>query len=107
MILQNTVHFLLLLTIISGLVGLFLFEDNLRKIAGLAAAYSGIIILMIFLFKDDQKSKELFALITTTLIIFSVTLAAGIEIVSEITKMEINSGNKIINSNSDLNSDSD
>jgi multisubunit Na+/H+ antiporter MnhG subunit len=71
-----------------GLFGLFLFNDHLRKIACLSVAYSSLIILIIFLFKNSENSKELFAAVVTILIIFGVILAVGIGIISNAANLE-------------------
>ncbi len=87
-ILQNSLLFLLIATISLGLSGLFLFSDYFRKIIGLGIAYSGLIILLILLFKISDKSKELFEILITISIIFSITLATGIGIISNIAKLQ-------------------
>lgn len=98
-LIQNGLIFLLVLTTAIGLFGLFLFNDHLRKISCLSIAYSSLIILVIFLFRNSERSKELFAFIVTILIIFSIILAIGIGIISNTAKLmeKQRSKNQILN----------
>ena len=86
--LQNNLILLLVFSIALGLFGLFLYRSYLKKICCLSISYSSLIILMILLFKDSEKSSELFPAIVTILIIFSVILATGIGIISNASKLE-------------------
>ena len=87
-LIQTSLIFLLVFTTAIGLLGLFLFTDHLRKIACLSISYSSLIILIIFLFRNSEKSKELFGAVVTILIIFGIILAVGIGIISNAAKIE-------------------
>ncbi len=87
---QSGLIFLLIFVLIAGLVGVFCHDNYLKKIACLSVSYTNLIIILIIFSKNSQKASQLFSIITTTLILFSITLAVGIGIIFNIAKLKQN-----------------
>jgi hypothetical protein len=69
-------------------MGLIFFRFNVKKIASLSVAYSSLVLLLLIIASLNPKIKELYILLTTILIIFSVNLICAIGIISNIEKLE-------------------
>ncbi len=86
-LIQTILIFMLIFSLVSGLVGVFYYENYLKKIACLSVSYTNLIIVLIIFSKNSEKASQLFNIITTILILFSITLAIGIGIISNIAKL--------------------
>jgi len=86
-LIQAILIFMLIFSLVSGLVGVFCYENYLKKIACLSISYTNLIIILIIFSKNSEKASQLFNIITTILILFSITLAIGIGIISNISKL--------------------
>ncbi|MES2676765.1 MAG: hypothetical protein V4612_00425 [Pseudomonadota bacterium] len=86
-LIQTILIFLLIFSLVSGLVGVFYYENYLKKIACLSVSYTNLIIILIIFSKNSEKASQLFNIITTILILFSITLAIGIGIIANIAKL--------------------
>jgi hypothetical protein len=93
---QNSLIFALIFVLVAGLVGVFCYDNYLKKIACLSVSYTNLIIILIIFSKNSQKASQLFSMITTMLILFSITLAVGIGIIFNIARLKQNknSGSK-------------
>ena len=89
-LIQSSLIFLLIFVLIAGLIGVFFHDNYLKKIACLSVSYTNLIIILIIFSKNSQKASQLFSIITTTLILFSITLAVGIGIIFNIAKIKEN-----------------
>jgi hypothetical protein len=89
-LIQNILIFLLIFGIIAGLLGSFYCDNYLKKISCLSASYTNLIIMLTIFAQNSQKASELFSIITTLLILFSINLAVGICIISNIAKLKQN-----------------
>lgn len=86
--LQNTLIFLLIFSLVSGLAGVFYYENYLKKISCLSVAYTNLIIIFIIFSRNDEKAVQLLGILTTILILFSITIAVGIGIITNISKLD-------------------
>ncbi len=86
-LIKNILVFLLIFSLVSGLIGVFYYDNYLKKIACLSVSYTNLIIILIIFSKNNEKASQLFEIITTMLILFSITLAIGIGIISNISKL--------------------
>lgn len=93
-LIQNILVFLLIFSLIAGLVGVCYCNNYLRKIVCLSISYTNLIVMLFIFAQNSQKASELFSVITTTIILFSITLAVGTSIIFNIIKLETN---KLIN----------
>ncbi len=84
---QNILVFLLIFGLFSGIGGVFYFDQYFKKIICLSVAYTNLIIILIIFAKSSEKADQIFEIITTALILFSITLAVGIGIIFNITKL--------------------
>jgi hypothetical protein len=80
------IYFLLVLAIISGLFGLFFYQEYVKKISCLAVAYSSFLALLVILSGKSSQANELILIMVTILIIFAINLLIGITIISNINK---------------------
>jgi hypothetical protein len=87
---QSSLIFGLIFILIAGLVGVFCYDNYLKKIACLSVSYTNLIIILIIFSKNSQKASQLFSIITSLLILFSITLAVGIGIIFNIAKLKEN-----------------
>lgn len=87
-ILQNGLILILISTICFGFAGLFWQQYYTKKIASLSVAYSSLILLLLIVAKNSDKAKDLYMLLVTILVIFSVTMVCGIGIIANIIKLE-------------------
>jgi hypothetical protein len=87
---QNSLVFALIFILIAGLVGVLCYDNYLKKIACLSVSYTNLIIILIIFSKNSEKASQLFSIITTLLILFSITLAVGIGIIFNIAKLKEN-----------------
>jgi cytochrome bd-type quinol oxidase subunit 2 len=85
---QNIIVFLLLFSLVFGLCCIFFYDNYLKKISCLSVAYTSLILIVIIFIKDSDKSNQIFAIIVTALILFSITLAIGIGIISNIARLK-------------------
>jgi hypothetical protein len=74
---QNIVVFLLIFSLVAGAVGIFCLKSDAKKISCLSACYINLIITLVIFSKNSEKASQLFSIITTALILFSITLALG------------------------------
>lgn len=77
---------LLILLIISGLFGLFLFKEYIKKISCLSVSYSGFIVFVTLISFENTKFNEILAIIVTILIIFIFNLLLGIGIARKVSQ---------------------
>ncbi len=89
-VIQNSLVFALIFVLIAGLVGVFCYDNYLKKIACLSVSYTNLIIILIIFSKNSQKASQLFNMVTTMLILFSITLAVGIGIIFNIARLKQN-----------------
>lgn len=87
---QNSLIFGLIFILVGGFIGVFFYDNYLKKIACLSVSYTNLIIILIIFFKNSQKATQLFSIITSLLILFSITLAIGIGIIFNIAKLKQN-----------------
>jgi len=87
---QSSLIFALIFILIAGLIGVFCYDNYLKKIACLSVSYTNLIIILIIFSKNSQKASQLFSIITSLLILFSITLAVGIGIIFNIAKLKEN-----------------
>lgn len=87
-ILQNSLILILISTICFGFFSLFWQQQYTKKIASLSVAYSSVILLLLIVAKNSDKAKDLYILLITILITFSITMICGIGIVANIIKLE-------------------
>jgi hypothetical protein len=85
---QSSLIFALIFILIAGLIGVFCYDNYLKKIACLSVSYTNLIIILIIFSKNSQKASQLFSIITSLLILFSITLAVGIGIIFNIAKLK-------------------
>ncbi len=85
---QSSLIFALIFILIAGLIGVFYYDNYLKKIACLSVSYTNLIIILIIFSKNSQKASQLFSIITSLLILFSITLAVGIGIIFNIAKLK-------------------
>ncbi|MFT5703465.1 MAG: putative membrane protein [Rickettsiales bacterium] len=86
--LQNILIFLLIFSSVAGLAGVFYCKNYLKKISCLSVAYINLIIIFIIFVKNSEKASELLGMVTTILILFSITIAVGIGIIANISKLD-------------------
>lgn len=86
--LQNTIILLLILTVSTGLLGLFFYSDYLKKMSCLSVSFISLIVLFIIIAKNSAKAKDLYIIIGSIIIIFSISLITGIGIISNISRLE-------------------
>lgn len=87
-LIQNILIFLLIFSLVAGLMGMFLYGNYLKKISCLSVAYTSLILIVTILSKNSEKSSQIFSIIVTMLILFSITLAIGIGIISNIARLK-------------------
>ena len=98
-LIQNILIFFLIFSLIAGLVGVFYCNNYIKKIACLAVSYSNLIIMLIIFAKNSQKADDLFSIIPTILILFSIIFAVGIYIISNIARLTHNKQTKALGAN--------
>ena len=86
--LQNVIIFLLVLTASLGLFGLFFYSDYLKKMSCLSVAFISLITLFVILARNNYKSNDLYIIIGTIIIIFSISLITGIGIIANIARLD-------------------
>lgn len=86
--LQNNLILLLLFTTAFSLAGLFLYNDYMKKICCLSLSYLALILLFTIIFKNNDNANDLFSILITIFIIFLITLATGVGIISNISKIK-------------------
>lgn len=87
-LLLNILIFLLIFSVVAGLLGMFLYKNYLKKISCLSVAYVSLILILVIFLKNSVESGQLSAVIFTMLILFSITLAIGIGIISNIDRLK-------------------
>jgi hypothetical protein len=80
------IYGLLIFLCLAGLLGLFFFQEYLRKISCLSVAYSSFLILITLLSLKSAKLNEVLVIMVSILAIFSVNLLIGIGIVKNIAE---------------------
>ncbi|MFT6077178.1 MAG: hypothetical protein ACJA02_000584 [Myxococcota bacterium] len=86
-LIQNIIIFLLVFSLVGGLFGLFYCPNFFRKVICLSISYVSLLIILIIFAKNTQQSAIFLSLITTSFILFSVSLSVGLGIISNITKL--------------------
>ncbi len=81
---------LLILLCISGLVGLFLFQEYTKKISSLSIAYSSFLILAVMLSLKSSNLNQTLSIMTTILVVFSINLFVGMGIIKNIAEVDKN-----------------
>ena len=74
--------------VIIGLFGLFLYSDYLKKMSCLSVAFISLVVLFIILARNSYKANDLYVIIGTIIIIFSISLITGIGIISNIARLD-------------------
>jgi hypothetical protein len=87
-LIQNILVFLLIFSLVAGLVGVWFYDNYLKKISCLSVVYTNLILVLIIFSKNSEKASQLFTIITTIVILFSITLVVGIGIISNIARLE-------------------
>lgn len=82
------IYGLLIFLCLAGLLGLFFFQEYLRKISCLSVAYSSFLILITLLSLKSAKLNEVLVIMVSILAIFSVNLLIGIGIVKNIEEAQ-------------------
>lgn len=75
-----TICALLILSCLIGLLGLFLFQEYVRKISCLSVSYSSFLILIVALSLGNEKMNEVLVIMVSILAVFAVNLLIGIGI---------------------------
>lgn len=75
---------MLILMCLIGVLGLFYFNDFIKKISYLAVSYSSFIILISFIAQKNIKLDEIMVVIISITIIFSINLLIGIGIIKQL-----------------------
>ena len=77
---------LLILACLAGILGLFSFQEYIRKISCLSVSYSSFLILMMILSLKNEKMNEVLIIMVSILAIFAVNLLIGIGIARNIAR---------------------
>jgi len=77
-------YLLLIFVCISGLSGLFLFKDYIKKISSLSVAYSGLIALLSLIAHNNNLLEKTLTFFISLLLIFSINLMIAIGIIKNI-----------------------
>lgn len=76
---------LLIMVVIIGVVGMFFYQEYLKKICCLSISYSSFLLLMIILsFKNSDKFSVILTIMVSILIVFASSLFIGINIAKNI-----------------------
>lgn len=75
---------MLILMCLIGVLGLFYFNDFIKKISYLSVSYSSFIILISFIARKNIKLDEIMVVIISITIIFSINLLIGIGIIKQL-----------------------
>ncbi len=75
---------LLILSCLIGFLGLFLFQEYVRKISCLSVSYSSFLILMVALSLGNENMNEVLVIMVSILAVFAVNLLIGIGIARNI-----------------------
>lgn len=76
---------LLILSCMAGILGLFLFQEYIRKISCLSVSYSSFLILIVMISLKNEKMNEVLIIMVSILAIFAVNLLIGIGIARNIS----------------------
>jgi hypothetical protein len=76
---------LLISICLSGLLGLFLFQEYVKKISCLSVSYSSFLILVVLLSLKNNKQNEILIIMVSVLILFAINLLTGIAIAKNIS----------------------
>lgn len=79
---------LLILLCISGLIGLFLFQEYTKKISSLSITYSSFLILAVILSLKSSNLNQTLSIMTTILVVFSINLFIGMGIIKNIAEVD-------------------
>ena len=79
---------LLIFLCLSGLCGLFFYQEYVKKISCLSVSYSNFLVLIILIALRNTRLSEILLIMVTILIVFIVNLLVGITIASNISKIE-------------------
>lgn len=85
---QSIMIFFLVLATSIGLFGLFFYSDYLKKMSCLSVAFISLILLFVIIAKNSYKANDLYVIIGTVIIIFSISLITGIGIISNIARLD-------------------
>ncbi|MBM3589873.1 MAG: hypothetical protein FJX30_00655 [Alphaproteobacteria bacterium] len=84
-------YFLLIFICISGLSGLFLFKDYVKKISSLSVAYSSLIVLLLLIAYSNNLLEKTLTFFISLLLIFSINLMIALGIIKNIGEVKLNS----------------
>ncbi len=79
-----TICTLLILCSLAGILGLFLFEEYIRKISCLSVSYTSFLVLIVMLSLRNDKMNEALIIMVSILAVFAVNLLIGIGIAKNI-----------------------
>jgi len=82
------IYGLLIFLCLVGLLGLFFFQEYIRKISCLSVSYSSFLILITLLSLKNTRMNEVMVIMVSILAIFSVNLLIGIGIVKNIAETQ-------------------
>jgi len=84
-------YFLLIFVCISGLSGLFLYKDYVKKISSLSVAYSSLIVLLLLIAYSNNLLEKTLTFFISLLLIFSINLMIALGIIKNIGEVKLNS----------------
>ena len=79
------IYALLISICLAGLLGLFLFQEYVKKISCLSVSYSSFLILIVLLSLKNNKQNEILIIMVSVLILFAINLLTGIAIAKNIS----------------------
>ncbi|NBX53096.1 MAG: hypothetical protein EBT63_05555 [Proteobacteria bacterium] len=77
-------YFLLIFVCISGLSGLFLYKNYVKKISSLSVAYSSLIVLLLLIAYSNNLLEKTLTFFISLLLIFSINLMIALGIIKNI-----------------------
>jgi len=83
------VYGLLIFLCLTGVCGLFFFQEYIRKISCLSVSYSSFLILITVLALKNPRLNEVLVIMVSILAIFSVNLLIGIGIARAIAEAQL------------------
>lgn len=75
---------LLILVCLSGIFGLFVFEEYIKKISCLSVSYTSFLVLIAWLAFRNEKMNEVMLIMVSGMVVFAVNLLIGIGIAKNI-----------------------
>lgn len=76
----------LIFVCLTGLIGLFFFQEYVKKISCLSVSYSSFSLLIILISLKNDRQNEILIIMVSILIIFAINLLIGIAIARRISE---------------------